>query len=282
MIAEPHATVDVESGDLRYRLVVCTSDPIGETIARTGQPYEERLLRWLRRIVGDRDGAFIDVGANIGNHAIFFAIAGRPVIAIEPNPASVAFIGENTRINGVRMDVWPVAAGAHDGRGNVVLVAQGDLGMARFDEDPNGSIEMRSLDSIDTTAAIVKIDVEGHETDVLDGAMLLLQRDRPLLVIEVWDKEHRHQVHTRIRPLGYKRIPVSLCDTPTYLWAVDRRTWLRALVAPEVVRHVIRRAAGRTRVISRRIFGRVSADNSRDVATHQVAGASHRVSGPLS
>ena len=65
--------------------------------------------------------------------------------------------------------------------------------------------------------ALMKIDVEGMELDVLRGATQILTRDRPLLYIEASDDAQRQLIDSFLVAFGYHR-QARFNDTPTYLY----------------------------------------------------------------
>ncbi|MDP9005763.1 MAG: FkbM family methyltransferase [Actinomycetota bacterium] len=237
------AVVQVRSDVGRYELAVPPDDHLADVIRRTGRPYEERLLRFLVALQGPSSGTVVDVGANIGNHTVFFARRGERVIAVEANPGALAYLERNVE----RYDdvvIWPVAAGASPGRGHVAAGSTGQLGQSRFEVDPAGPIEVVTLDSIDEPVSILKVDVEGGEEAVLEGARQLIRRSRPVVVVESWDVDHRRAIVRLLRPLGYRRFPLSLCATPTYVyvpsWPLLVRAWRTAKVPSRLVSLVLR------------------------------------------
>src|SRR5262249_26828437 len=66
----------------------------------------------------------------------------------------------------------------------------------------------RSLERVD----LIKIDVEGHERQVLDGANATISRCRPALVIETGHEAEgdRRDIHDRLRGLGYRMLGILL------------------------------------------------------------------------
>lgn len=251
----------VHAGDRRYRLTFPAGDPIGlDIVDNGGRPYEWELLRWLERLLEGREGAFVDVGANIGNHAAYFASTGRRVVAIEPHPEALRYLREN--VAPFDVDVYPVAAGVRSGAGRVIGSPDGTLGRNQFDASAGGDVEVRSVNSIRRDFgepgepgefAAIKIDVEGGEEDVLRGAEIAIAVDLPLVVVEAWDRAHRRRVSYILGVLGYHRVPVSLCSTPTYLWAPSWGEWARAMFSVDVARHLGRGAAGRARGAVKRV-----------------------------
>ena len=143
----------------------------------------------------------IDVGANVGQYTKRFSDLVGPqgrVLAFEPVPATFALLAANAE------------RFAH---GNVSLfnAAVSDqlqvLGMAipRFptglqnyyeahlttDTDAGVSVLTLSLDAlaIAQKVALIKIDAEGHEAHVLAGMWQLIERARPVLIIETGSAE---------------------------------------------------------------------------------------------
>lgn len=220
--------VPVRSDVGRYDLWAPAHDHIADVIRTTGRPYEERLLRVLVHLTRSSTGTVVDVGANIGNHSVFFARRGARVIAIEANPGALRYLEKNVEPHDDLVRVWPVAAGATPGRGRIATGSNEQLGQVTFELDPEGPIEVVTLDSIEEAVSILKIDVEGGEESVLRGALQLIARTRPVIVVESWDAQHRRAIVRLLRPLGYHRFSFSLCSTPTYVYVPSWRLLLRA------------------------------------------------------
>jgi FkbM family methyltransferase len=118
---------------------------------------------------------FVDVGANIGSYTILAsAVCGARSVAIEPDPASLRALARNIEINGIAGAVRVVEA-----------AASGKAGKARFSVGldtvnhiaSHSSGETREVDAIclddllaDADPVLIKMDVEGHEPEVVSGA----------------------------------------------------------------------------------------------------------------
>jgi FkbM family methyltransferase len=152
-----------------------------------------RLLdRWVRP--GD---TVVDVGANIGWNAIRAArlagAAGR-VVAVEPTPDTLEVLRRNVAASGLgNVEVAPVAAGRAAGtaeffvRGGVSAVNSlyAQSRYARVTKVLRVPV-VRLDELVQGPAAVVKIDVEGAELDVLEGAPRLLDAPGVVLIAE-WD-----------------------------------------------------------------------------------------------
>jgi FkbM family methyltransferase len=174
-------------------IVLDLNEMVDQKVALFGA-FDQRGLGLIHRVmqaIGCRTA--VDVGANIGNHTAFFSEWARRVIAIEPNPPVFArlqrFIAENALLN-----VVPVEAGLSDRAGELALYLAHDqahlatLEPNIFAGDPvkikieRGDDLMRRLGVED--ADFIKIDVEGHEREVLAGLKDTMTRQRPFMTVE--------------------------------------------------------------------------------------------------
>ena len=171
----------------------------------------------------------IDAGANLGEWAVPLAravgVAGR-VIAIEPAPRSASALEKTLAANALHQaEVLRCAVGDRDGSAElavpIVTSARTDTGTARIGPAPLGHEALRvPLRSLDTLAAersldrldLVKLDVEGHERRVLDGAATVLEQFRPVLVIETGHEAEgdRQAIHDRLRSCNYQMLGILL------------------------------------------------------------------------
>jgi FkbM family methyltransferase len=166
-------------------------------------------------------GTYVDVGAFVGTHAIRIAKDCKAnVYAFEPVDEHVELININQKLNDVAITVIPAAVGdcSHTvtfhpgGPGGSYVVesqeqAEGILGhnVENFSlvswsaSDRFIPVEMTTLDRAMQAIAgidridVVKIDVEGLEIKVLDGAVEIAARFKPKFIVEV----HSHYPHYR-------------------------------------------------------------------------------------
>src|SRR5262245_35230822 len=148
-------------------------------------------------------GTAVDVGANQGFFAFAFSRIADRVEAFEPNPDCAAFA---RRMLGRRARVHAVALSNQPGRRQFVvpLSEQGavlHLGGALAGETTANAktmrfeVEVRTLDSYGfTNVRAIKVDVEGSEMDVLQGAREVILRDRPTLIVELLTGAHADPV----------------------------------------------------------------------------------------
>lgn len=173
---------------------------IGKAL-RAGTPYEARVLEHIYR--KGLTGLAVDVGASVGNHALWFAaICGLRVIAVEP--LDHVRLSENVALNpGLDIDVWPMGLGDEPGQAKVIGPPSHVVGES-FPAD--GTVPIGRLDDFDLRdVALLKIDVEGMEPQVLRGARETILRERPAIFAEAETEEARKRNAAVLEPLGYAR-----------------------------------------------------------------------------
>lgn len=167
-------------------------NPTVERVQLRGVFFEQRELEAVARTV-ETGGVVVDVGANTGNHSLFFATAmgAERVIVFEPNPLAAHHLRRTIEANGLtNVDTNHLGAGVGRERGRMKIDAgrRGHLGTARLVAEDGGEVEIRTLDdSVESRVDLIKIDVESMELDVLNGARRLIERERPVLLVEVED-----------------------------------------------------------------------------------------------
>ena len=156
----------------------------------------EPELRLLPQLVDPNRAAF-DIGANRGIWANVMARYCETVWAFEPNPKMFDLLSRASRSRVVcRTEALSDADGEIEflipGEGQHFSSQGGSLSPVKIGDRPHMRVPvMRArLDDLDTPpVGLMKIDVEGHEAAVLDGARQTIARDRPIMIIEI---EERH------------------------------------------------------------------------------------------
>ena len=163
--------------------------------------WGESVLRWITEYLKPGD-IFFDVGAHHGWMSMVAARrtgrSGR-VVAFEASPSSVDFLRYHKRMNRLtQMEIVPKAVTKIDAAATpFIVVGSGDAVMnslVELDEvksDPRGNsviqVEAITLDSYSQqtglTPAMIKIDTEGAELWVCEGARRLLAESHPILII---------------------------------------------------------------------------------------------------
>jgi FkbM family methyltransferase len=149
-------------------------------------------LESVVRIAREVGGVLLDVGAARGVLSTVFCLArpGNRAVALEPSPVQAADARRMAAMNGLegRLEVREVAAGS---RAAQLPGAVDPIGLIDLAPPPGAETFPVSVVTLDDelrrlgeAPTVVKIDVEGHEGDVLRGARALLTR-KPVLLLEL-------------------------------------------------------------------------------------------------
>ncbi|GAC1575697.1 MAG: hypothetical protein NVS3B7_08260 [Candidatus Elarobacter sp.] len=185
---------------------------IGRSIARYGE-FGEAELDVLRAAL-PAGGCAFDVGANIGTHSVALARHAGPsgtVFAFEPQRVVYGILTTNVTLNGLTT-IHPVHAAVGAAAAEILVPD-----FAYGNEANYGAISMTSADrgwpvrvvALDDylwvpRADLVKIDVEGMEAEVLDGARAFVNRFRPVLFVENDRQRTSEAVLSRLLSLEYR------------------------------------------------------------------------------
>ena len=131
----------------------------------------------------------LDIGANIGNHAASFSKYFGKIFAFEINEVVFHILQSNT----VGTNIIPVHVGLSDQAGEVSFAENFEImGASRIEVGSSDAAQQMKVVPLDTFArenaltdvSFVKIDVEGHELQVLKGGAAFFQEQQPVLAFE--------------------------------------------------------------------------------------------------
>jgi FkbM family methyltransferase len=150
---------------------------------------------------------FVDVGANVGVYTVWAVDCGARVVSVEPINSAVDRLRENLALNGYEVELYQVALADKSGRVGITT----DKGVANhllidqdYPEEHSEIVPVMTLDEVigDRVAAGVKVDAEGAELLVLEGAKNALADHRIRLLQLEWNS-------CSVRTLGQDRSPVA-------------------------------------------------------------------------
>jgi FkbM family methyltransferase len=212
----------IEYVEKRKKYVLFKNDcGITDTI-RGGGVYEAYIFEHIRKNVPVEGSTIIDIGANLGQHALEFADLVGPqgtVHSFEAQRLVYYQLCANIFLNGVP-NIFAHHLAIGDKEDNIQMetpnyysaetINVGNAHVNRF-LSVSEAVKMRTLDSFNfNNVSVIKLDVEGYEPFVLDGAKDTIERNRPILFIEVWDYNLRvydfeeEAVFSRLSAMGYR------------------------------------------------------------------------------
>lgn len=183
-------------------------------------------------ILGNFDYPVVyDVGANTGYYGILAATKFNATVhSFEPIPEHISCIKESARINGVenRINTYTVALGSNKNNLELSLAGSGSTLVKDFlgqsSSAPTLSVAVETLDTLNLPAPdFIKIDVEGYEWEVLQGAREIISRHKPICFIEIaktfssrkFTNPHWDEIFEFFNELGYsakRNTPNGLVD----------------------------------------------------------------------
>ncbi len=208
--------------------IAITGDRISETLLK-GQLWDEHLLTFIDAHPFPAKTLAIDVGANIGSLTVPLARRFEKVIAIEPQAyamnilQSTCFINSLTNVRFHNACVWSCSGKATpapiclqdeytlETNGTLSFRKSINLGATSFvaSHDGNATIQMFSLDSLELDHVdLIKIDAQGADGLIIQGAMQLLRTFRPVVLFE-WENELSQQYGSSFDEIASSLIPIG-------------------------------------------------------------------------
>ncbi len=193
MLNKNHSLVNYRGFQFLYRTLQKHSEHAPTKATIKGRIWEKKLFDIYRTIITKED-IVIDVGAYIGTHTLPFSHYAKRVIAFEPNQDCFGTLLMNLSLNDVKnVQFWDLALA--DKEGQEFFGSRND-GTSRFvsektlhEKQDVGMVKTTTLDILYPHldgVKLLKIDIEGAEFRMLEGAKDLIERNRPDILIEVF------------------------------------------------------------------------------------------------
>lgn len=174
--------------------------------------YEAELIKYFFGL-DLPTGTFIDVGAHVGSWTIAMAKKYRNVYSFEPSEFQFAYLARNVELNKLsNVKISPKAVGnkagsatlfvmGRSGGGNTIKPDVAALGMPMYSMNvPVIKLDDEDIDQV----SLIKIDVEGGENEVIEGAKILIAKHQPIIICESWtDEKRRNEFEQLMNSIGY-------------------------------------------------------------------------------
>jgi FkbM family methyltransferase len=191
-------------------------------MTRRGGIYEHYIFDYIEDNIDIKGKTIIDVGANFGFHTLEFAdlVDGGKVISFEPQKLVYYQLCGNIILNGYDNIIAHNIA-LSDEHTNLKMenlqyhstdtINIGNAHLDAYYGSGYNDVEVRPLDSYEfENVAVLKIDVQGYEPKVLDGAIETIKKHKPIIFIEVEKPQLQiygwteNDVFSRLDSLGYE------------------------------------------------------------------------------
>lgn len=167
--------------------------------------YEKPILFFMRDYLrelksrGKEETVFVDIGANNGHHSLFMSLVADTVHAFEPYPPVLERFYEMVKLNKIEnIRIHPVGLGNENQTLPFFEPKRSNLSTGSFvskfydynEGEPSMSLEIRVGDEVLKEAGVrhldlIKIDIEGYERAAMQGLRQTLERDRPVVIMEL-------------------------------------------------------------------------------------------------
>ena len=200
-----------------HQVSVFAFDYIGHHINLDGiyERYELNLVIEYLKNNQLIKGSVLDIGANIGNHSLFFSKYYEHIYSFEPNPRTFQLLKMNASlVNNIEC----INTGLSDSEKTATLSTDpSNYGASSLGKRFNNTrafqqeVKLRTLDSFADIylhkIGLIKIDVEGHELAVLKGGDQFISKNRPTILFEQHlseFKEGKSPTIEYLKRMGYK------------------------------------------------------------------------------
>ena len=197
------------------------------------EEWEPHLTEVFNKYIKKTD-VILDCGAHIGYHTLQLSNLGQMVHSFECNPKTYLYLKKNVEhVNNVIL--YKNGLSDRIGKTTINYCADFNTGMCGLNDNPyekpeqvkklnkKVNVNLLTIDSLDLGRInFMKIDVEGYERKLIDGAIKTIHRCKPIMVIEVW-LNHKNETS-----LDYTKMLFSdllhiydveqILNTPDYLF----------------------------------------------------------------
>lgn len=210
-ILEKKATKFIKSHN---QMACFVFDHIANEINLTGV-YEGTHLSilsdWLQKTYPNHlNGTAIDIGANIGNHSLFFSSLFKNIISFEPNQKTFNLLQFNSFLKeNIKCLNYGISSSQKEAHFKIHQTNIGGSSIVENSDSQTITIQLNSLDYFihdDINVKLIKIDVEGHEYEAIIGSKNTIQKNKPIILFEQQENElinGSSKVIELLKELGY-------------------------------------------------------------------------------
>lgn len=190
--------------------------------------YEFTLL--FKKII-KTSSSFIDIGANFGYYSLLAAKLNKEikVHCFEPSPGPLQYLNENVKLNSLenKISIYNLALSDQKGKLDFHVVenkkfsnflnlsGEHNTGSKKLKNSTQIVVESVTLDSLFLSKNIkfvdlIKIDVEGAEHLVIQGAKSIIQECKPIIICEILKQENATYIQSELKQMGFEAYIFSI------------------------------------------------------------------------
>lgn len=196
-------------------------DIIQMVIVNNNSFFEYDILVRLDNYLKD-EAVILDIGANIGNHSLYWAKASskkvKKIYAFEPVQDTFNILKKNVKINNLEntIELYNIGLSDKSSKATYMTYNRANIGDTHLVENETGDMELKRLDDIDFQESkidFVKIDVESMEIPLLKGAKQTLLKYKPSYIF-IESEYQINEVTSLLAECGYEKYE----DYPQQNW----------------------------------------------------------------
>ena len=194
-------------------------DYISNVISIDGMYEKEELIFLKEKILKKiQRNTALDIGGHIGNHSVFFSNQFKEVYAFEPNPQIFRYLkfnleniksaycfnyGASNQNISLRLQTLKNNSGAS----KIVIKKNKKNLICKFKKLDNLKFKNKKIN-------LIKIDVEGHEVEALEGMIQIVEKNKPIILFENMRSTNQTKFMNNLKNSGYK-----------YFYSLSRKKW---------------------------------------------------------
>ena len=202
-------------------IAVLANDNISNHICSRGF-YAEGEMALIKKLIlkinkSYKNSSFIDIGANIGNHSVYFSEIFENVHSFEPNPIVYPILKANSEIY-KNIKTYKLGLGNKEAK-EFLKINKVNLGASHvrrhfsnakpyFESSYDIQIEITKLDLLISSlgnVSLLKLDIEGMEYEALKGARQVIFKYKPVIQFELLSQNLlRPKVFSLLENIGYE------------------------------------------------------------------------------
>ena len=210
-LSMPDSIIQIQNS--KFYLPNFPEDLIQKAIVINNNYFDSLILKTIDEYIPD-NANIIDAGANIGNHTLYWAVErnANHIYSFEPLDTTFQTLKRNLELNDLTDKVTLYNVGLYNEEINASIETTDikNIGHTVFKPNQNGKFSLKTMDSYDFGDKIdlLKIDVEGAEIELLEGAKKTIEKYRPVIVIECFKrmfelkkfmKKHKYKLDFTLR-----------------------------------------------------------------------------------
>jgi len=238
----------IAAGNCAFKIIHYGYELENEVFWKGLEGWEKTTLE-VWSALSRKSNCIIDVGANTGLFSLLSKAVNEraTVIAFEPVNRVAEKLEKNIRLN--QFDITAVKKGVSNFNGTAVIydipfehvysvTINKNLNALDQKVTPteiqvitlSSYAEIHQLKKLD----LVKIDVETHEAEVLEGMIEILRKDKPALIIEILDNEVADKVNRLLSPFHYLFFILDDENGPQRTLSIKKNTFKNFLVCSQI------------------------------------------------